>query len=221
MAVGIDTTGGAVGGFDAASWTDPVIVGDADGDGKLTGADASLVAQKSVHLPTPQIPDLPGIPLTPNGGGGSLALDNLAPQTASVLANSAPPAAVGVLVEASSVIVTAPVVNTARPLVSASSAALTTVTTTLPASGPLVLATPADWSAATNDVHPAPTPSTSTPLAPATPALDHYFAQLPTDVAAEPPLSGNTANVNSDADDATDRFYEDLAQDAEAELLPA
>ena len=91
VAVGIDTTGGAVGGFDAASWTDPVIVGDADGDGKLTGADASLVAQKSVHLPTPQIPDLPGIPLTPNGGGGSLALDDLAPQTASTLANSDSP----------------------------------------------------------------------------------------------------------------------------------
>ena len=46
-----------------------MIVGDVIGTGALSGADAAVVAQKSVNLPTPQIPDLPGIPLVPNGGG--------------------------------------------------------------------------------------------------------------------------------------------------------
>ena len=36
--------------------------------------------------------------------------------------------------------------------------------------------------------------------------------------AAEPSLASDTAQVNAAADDATDRFYEDLAQDADAEL---
>ena len=79
VVVGIDSTGGAVGALTPPVGPTRVIVGDADGDGKLTGADAALVAQKSVQLPTPQIPNLPGIPLVPNGGG-SLALDDLAPK---------------------------------------------------------------------------------------------------------------------------------------------
>lgn len=81
VVVGLDS------GFDAHTWTDPVIVADVVGSGKLTGIDTTLIAQKSVGLPTPQIPVLPGIPLVPNGGGGSLALDE--PQTASttVVAN--------------------------------------------------------------------------------------------------------------------------------------
>jgi hypothetical protein len=81
VVVGLDS------GFDAHTWTDPVIVADVVDSGKLTGIDTTLIAQKSVGLPTPQIPVLPGIPLVPNGGGGSLALDE--PQTASttVVAN--------------------------------------------------------------------------------------------------------------------------------------
>jgi hypothetical protein len=82
--VGLDT------GFDAHSWTDPVIVADVVGTGKLTGIDTTLITQKSVSLPTPQIPNLPGIPLVPNGGGGSVALDE--PQTASINVVSNPAA---------------------------------------------------------------------------------------------------------------------------------
>ena len=69
VAAGIDT------GFDVHSWTDPVIVAnivdDPGTEPKLTGAEAALVAQKSVLLPTPQIPNLPVPPLilVPNGGG--------------------------------------------------------------------------------------------------------------------------------------------------------
>ena len=82
--VGLDT------GFDAHSWTDPVIVADVVGTGKLTGIDTTLITQKSVSLPTPQIPNLPGIPLVPNGGGGSVALDE--PETASINVVSNPAA---------------------------------------------------------------------------------------------------------------------------------
>ena len=94
VAAGIDT------GFDAHSWTDPVIVADiadARTNTKLTGGDAALVAQKSVLLPTPQIPNLPGIPLTPNGGG-SLALDDV-PQTASTSVVSSPSRMAAAVVE--------------------------------------------------------------------------------------------------------------------------
>ena len=90
VVVGLDT------GFDAHSWTDPVIVADVVGSGKLSGIDTTLIAQKSVSLPTPQIPDLPGIALAPNGGGGSVALD--APQTASATAVSNPAIASAVIV---------------------------------------------------------------------------------------------------------------------------
>ena len=95
VAAGIDT------GFDAHSWTDPLIVAnivdDPGTEPKLTGAEAALVAQKSVLLPTPQIPNLPGIPLTPNGGG-SLALDDL-PQTASTSVVSSPSRMAAAVVE--------------------------------------------------------------------------------------------------------------------------
>ncbi len=46
-------------GFDSALWTDPLIVGDATGDGTLSALDASYVAQKRAHIPRPEIPDLP------------------------------------------------------------------------------------------------------------------------------------------------------------------
>jgi hypothetical protein len=48
---------------------DPVIIGDIDGSGALTGIDASFVAQKAAFLPRPEIPDLPGV-LPPLVGGG-------------------------------------------------------------------------------------------------------------------------------------------------------
>ena len=56
----------------------------------LTGGDAALVAQKSVFLPTPQIPDLPvpPIPLVPNGGG-SVALDDESAASASSVPQTA------------------------------------------------------------------------------------------------------------------------------------
>ena len=62
-------------GFDAAQWTDPRIVGDATGlfssgfNTLLTGLDASYVAQKSVALPRPEIPNLPGIVLVAGTAG--------------------------------------------------------------------------------------------------------------------------------------------------------
>jgi hypothetical protein len=76
-----------------------------------------------------------------------------------------------------------------------------------PAGSSLVMITSADWSAPGNEVCPAPTSAGSTPVANATLALDHYFAQLPSDTAAEPSFTSDTAKVNADADDATDRFY--------------
>ncbi len=56
-------------GFDAHSWTDPLIVADATGDGTLSGLDASYVAQKGIALPRPEIPDLPGILLAAGSPG--------------------------------------------------------------------------------------------------------------------------------------------------------
>ena len=110
-------------------------------------------------------------------------------------------------------------VNTARPLVSASSAALThrdhhAPGQRSPGAGDSRRLVGADQTMSI------PHPPRPLPLRwpTATPALDHYFAQLPPDVAAEPPLTNDTAQLNAAADDATDRFYEDLAQDAEAEL---
>ena len=54
---------------------------------------------------------------------------------------------------------------------------------------------------------------------PRPPRLDHYFTQLPPDTATEPSLPADSADVNSRTDDATDRFYEDLAQDTDARPL--
>ena len=201
-----------------------MIVGDADGDGKLTGADASLVAQKSVHLPTPQIPDLPNIPLVPNGGGGSLALDNLAPQTASAQANSNPPAAVGLLVESWSVIVTAPAVDTARPLVSTSSASPnSTLLTTSPTEDHLVTVTPVAWTApadaarhsqASADLTPPGAAVTQAPASASTIAAvaDDFFIQLAGDPAADElalPLAG---------DSAMDDYYAQLAPTSDSQF---
>ena len=58
-------------GYDAHRWTDPLIVGDTTGEGTLSGLDASYVAQKSVLLPRPEIPDLPvpALVVTHIGGG--------------------------------------------------------------------------------------------------------------------------------------------------------
>ncbi|MGD0283960.1 MAG: PKD domain-containing protein, partial [Dissulfurispiraceae bacterium] len=46
-------------GFDAALWTDPIIVGDTTGDGTLSALDASYVVQKWAGIPRPEIPNLP------------------------------------------------------------------------------------------------------------------------------------------------------------------
>ena len=120
--MGLDT------GFDAHSWTDPVIVADVVGTGKLTGIDTTLITQKSVSLPTPQIPNLPGIPLVPNGGGGSVALDE--PQTASINVVSNPAATSAVFatttVSASTAVISTDAVlttNAPRPNTSIGSAA--------------------------------------------------------------------------------------------------
>jgi hypothetical protein len=56
-------------GYDEHNWTDPVIVSDATADGTLSGLDASFVAQKSVLLARPEIPDLPGIVVVPGEPG--------------------------------------------------------------------------------------------------------------------------------------------------------
>ena len=61
VAVNLDT------GFDASDWTDPVIIGDIvdapNTTPSIDGFDASLVLQKALHQPVPQLPDLPGVPL--------------------------------------------------------------------------------------------------------------------------------------------------------------
>jgi hypothetical protein len=56
-------------GFDANDWTDPVIVANVTRTGSLNSLDASYVAQKAVHLPRPEIPNLPGLSLTYAAGG--------------------------------------------------------------------------------------------------------------------------------------------------------
>ena len=49
-------------GFTYADWTDPLIVADTTGDGTLSSLDATYVAQKIIHIPTPEIPDIPVLP---------------------------------------------------------------------------------------------------------------------------------------------------------------
>jgi len=46
-------------GLAAWSYIDPLLIGDIDGDGKLTTADASRVAQKIAGVARPEIPDVP------------------------------------------------------------------------------------------------------------------------------------------------------------------
>ena len=140
VVAGTDNTGGAVAGFDAQGWTDPVIVADADGSGTLTTNDALLVAQASVHLPVPQIPSLPsGITLVTNVGGGSVALDAV-PQTASIYVSSTPPG--GAALQAESPMIPATAASQFIPTVAVTStkaAALAPVVTGTTAPGVRVL----------------------------------------------------------------------------------
>ena len=77
-------------GFHAYPKIDPVIIGNVTGTGTLSATDAADVAQKSVGLPRPEIPDLPQPPATGNiAGGGSAAADSL--QTSSVEVQASPP----------------------------------------------------------------------------------------------------------------------------------
>jgi hypothetical protein len=46
-------------GFDASDWTDPVIIADSSGNGSLGAQDASNVAQKSIFMVVPEIPNIP------------------------------------------------------------------------------------------------------------------------------------------------------------------
>ena len=58
--VGTDGSGGRLAGFDPLDLTDPLIVADIDGDGALTGEDATLVAQRcNSPAGTPTIPAIP------------------------------------------------------------------------------------------------------------------------------------------------------------------
>ncbi len=119
---GTDTTGGAVTGFDAHGWTDPLIVADTDGNGTLTSNDLTLLAQASVGLGVPQIPLVPtGITLVSNAGGGSVALD-AAPRTAMTVVSNPPVSAP--LVAAAAAVNPAPVpVTTPSTFVSATTLA--------------------------------------------------------------------------------------------------
>lgn len=60
---------GLASGFAAHAWTDPRVVGDADGSGVLSAADAFLIVQEGLGLSEPFVPNNPGIPVTPVGGG--------------------------------------------------------------------------------------------------------------------------------------------------------
>ncbi len=46
-------------GFDAYPLTDPAIIADIDGNGRVGSEDASYILRKSSHLPTPEIPPVP------------------------------------------------------------------------------------------------------------------------------------------------------------------
>ncbi len=170
VVVGLDT------GFDAHSWTDPVIVADVVGSGKLSGIDTTLIAQKSVNLPTPQIPDLPGIALAPNGGGGSVALDT--PQTASTTAVSNPAGASAIIVTPSTNTSTATGSDQFVSL-SSSIAAVSRTTPTL-----VVPALPQIWEVADSTSARRSNPSemlgspNSASTASSAWAVDDYFAQL-------------------------------------------
>ena len=226
VAAGIDT------GFDAHSWTDPVIVADADASNNLTGGDAALVAQKSVLLPTPQIPNLPGIPLTPNGGG-SLALDE--PLMASAVAIANPVSAGSLIVESTPAASSLP----ASSEVPASSTTefcetLTASSETSPAqllskskTTPIrfaILATvksAADLDSSRTDNHDDSTAlATPTPRPIAARAIDNYFSHLPGETQTDATLSP-AANTTADNEDVTDRIYEELDTDADVQLVPA
>jgi hypothetical protein len=60
---------GLASGFAAHAWTDPRIVGDADGSGVLSAADAFSIVQEGLGLSEPFVPDNPHITITPVGNG--------------------------------------------------------------------------------------------------------------------------------------------------------
>ncbi|MEA1952641.1 MAG: PKD domain-containing protein [Planctomycetota bacterium] len=70
VVVGLDS------GFDAYGLTDPIVVADVTLDGTLSALDSSYVAQKTVGLTRPEIPDLPATlpPIPPAGVDPTLAL---------------------------------------------------------------------------------------------------------------------------------------------------
>ena len=221
VVAGIDT------GFDAHSWTDPLIIADADATNNLTGGDAALVAQKSVLLPTPQIPNLPGIPLTPNGGG-SLALDDV-PQTASTSVVSSPSRLAAAVVEV-------PVAAETNTTVVGTFTARPSRSMPRPRAHPdrptatgrssccrwrwiatLVWRTDVCRRAMAT-VRPLLHRACQKP--PRKPRdVDHYFSQLPTEMAAAVHSQHElAAAANNDEDDATDCYFESLSED---ELLLA
>jgi hypothetical protein len=231
VAAGIDT------GFDAHSWTDPVIVAnivdDPGTDPKLTGAEAALVAQKSVLLPTPQIPNLPVPPvvLVPNGGG-SVALDEL-PQTASTTVVSSPGRLAAAVVEVPPVTATTTtaVSTFTAPAQSSDAAAASSSRQTVGDRSivvlPLALASNDGlasnrWAAGDGNRETTVAQSLSNTAAEASREVDHYFSQLPNEMASEVPSQHESAAAANDHDDdAADRYFECLDQDAETQLIEA
>jgi VCBS repeat-containing protein len=202
VVVGLDS------GFDAHSWTDPVIVADVIGSGKLTGIDTTLIAQKSVNLPTPQIPDLPGVPLVPNGGGGSVALDS--PQTASAAAVSNP--------AVTSAIIVTPAASASMAADSDQVLTASLPTAAMPRSTPLVIvpALPQIWDLAdttpigrTNQFS-LSSNSSSAASASSVSAVDNYFAQsnfeesLAGDQNSQPAFTSAEEPVDDCFDSSTD-----------------
>ena len=221
VAAGIDT------GFDVHSWTDPVIVAnivdDPGTEPKLTGAEAALVAQKSVLLPTPQIPNLPGIPLTANGGG-SLALDDV-PQTASASVVSSPSRLAAAVVEVPPATeTTTTVVSTfAAPAPSSDVAAASPSRQAVGDRSIVVLPLALESNdglasgrlAADDGYREATvTPSLSKTAAEAPRDVDHYFSQLPNEMASEVYSQNESAvAANNNEDDAADCYFESLSED--------
>jgi VCBS repeat-containing protein len=208
VVVGLDT------GFDTHSWTDPVIVADIVGSGKLSGIDTTLIAQKSVNLTTPQIPNLPGIALAPNGGGGSVALDT--PQTASATVVSNPAGAAALIVSSSEISSTTTGSVPAAPTGS-SMAAFSRATPTL-----IVPALPQIWAVADSTATGRASPTgmslnLGNSLTGSAASVDDYFAQLKAEDSTA--IEQNSLPAFTTSDEPVDDCFDSSVDDLQPQLM--